>query len=90
MNPDYSRRDFIKGAALLPLAASGFGAPTAFGAVEPIKRVGGAVDVLVSLSEAAGASKFHLLVWREAAFSPTDFRKLEQLGVGKTVGLVSG
>jgi len=44
MNPEFSRRDFFKSAALLPLAAaagSAFGGTTAFAAVEPIKRVGG-------------------------------------------------
>ncbi len=42
MTPGFSRRDFLKSAALLPLAASGFGGATALAAVEPIKRVGGA------------------------------------------------
>lgn len=42
MNPGFSRRDFLKGAALLPLAATGFGSVAAIAAVEPIKRVGGA------------------------------------------------
>ncbi len=42
MTSGFSRRDFLKGAALLPLAATGFGSAAAFAAVEPIKRVGGA------------------------------------------------
>ncbi len=41
MNSGFSRRDFLKGAALLPLAATLPGA-AALAAVEPIKRVGGA------------------------------------------------
>ncbi len=41
MNPAFSRRDFLKSAALLPLAAAVPGAST-LAAVEPIKRVGGA------------------------------------------------
>jgi sugar phosphate isomerase/epimerase len=44
MTPFSSRRDFLKTAALLPVAASiggGLGASAAFGAVEPPKRVGG-------------------------------------------------
>jgi sugar phosphate isomerase/epimerase len=43
MSLPQSRRNFIKSAALLPLAASGLGlgVTSAFAAVEPIKRVGG-------------------------------------------------
>ena len=42
MTPGFSRRDFLKSAALLPLAAGGFGGATALAVVEPIKREGGA------------------------------------------------
>src|SRR5262249_12782479 len=42
MTLGFSRRDFLKGAALLPLAATGLGSAAVFAAVEPIKRVGGA------------------------------------------------
>jgi len=42
MKPAFSRRDFLKTAALIPLAAGGFGTATAWAAVEPISRVGGA------------------------------------------------
>ena len=41
MIPAFSRRDFLKTAAVLPLAAA-VPVPSAFAAVEPIKRVGGA------------------------------------------------
>jgi sugar phosphate isomerase/epimerase len=44
MNPDFTRRDFLKSAALLPFAAaagSALGGATSFAAVEPIKRTGG-------------------------------------------------
>lgn len=44
MTGSYSRRDFLKRAAMLPLAAaagSALGGATAFAAVEPIKRAGG-------------------------------------------------
>lgn len=45
MNVSLHRRDFLRSAALLPLAAAvaggGFGAGSALAAVEPIKRVGG-------------------------------------------------
>src|ERR1051325_1196603 len=44
MNLLSTRREFLKSAALLPLAASmggGVGAPSALAAVEPPKRVGG-------------------------------------------------
>jgi sugar phosphate isomerase/epimerase len=45
MNSITCRRDFLKGAALLPLVVSGLGsgASSAFGAVEPVKRVGGSM-----------------------------------------------
>ena len=45
MNTQPSRRDFLKSAAVLPLAVAGgslVGVAPAFAAVEPIKRVGGA------------------------------------------------
>jgi sugar phosphate isomerase/epimerase len=41
MTSGYSRRDFLKSAALLPLAAGSFGGATALAAVSPIKRAGG-------------------------------------------------
>ncbi|MBV9491489.1 MAG: hypothetical protein JO069_17465 [Verrucomicrobia bacterium] len=50
----------------------------------------GSVDLLVTLSESAGAATFDLLVWREAAFTSEDFRKLDRMGVGNTVGFFSG
>jgi sugar phosphate isomerase/epimerase len=46
MHSSLNRRDFLKSAALLPLAAAatgaGFGTSSAHAAVEPVKRVGGA------------------------------------------------
>lgn len=44
MNLTYNRRDFLKSASLLPLAAAagvGLSGPSALAAIEPIKRVGG-------------------------------------------------
>jgi sugar phosphate isomerase/epimerase len=45
MNVSATRRNFLKSAALLPLAASGFGwgATSAFAKAEPVKRTGGAM-----------------------------------------------
>lgn len=46
MTADFSRRDFLKSTALLPLAATlggGFAATSAFAKVEPPKRVGGSM-----------------------------------------------
>jgi len=45
MNAPQTRRDFLKSAALLPLAATGlgFGASAAFAKVQPVKRAGGAM-----------------------------------------------
>jgi apolipoprotein N-acyltransferase len=48
------------------------------------------VASLVTLSKAAGAPDFDLLVWREATFNPADYSKLSELGIGKTAALFSG
>lgn len=48
------------------------------------------VASLVTLSKAAGAPGFDLLVWREATFRPADFGKLSELGISKTAALFSG
>jgi apolipoprotein N-acyltransferase len=48
------------------------------------------VATLATLSKAAGAPGFDLLVWREATFNPADYGKLSELGIGKTAALFSG
>ncbi|HEY0793021.1 MAG TPA: hypothetical protein VGD78_18290 [Chthoniobacterales bacterium] len=63
---------------------------------DPLQQVmcaaakGGAAGSLTALSAAAGPTATDLIVWREVKFTPADYQKLAELGIGKTGALVSG